>query len=197
MRGPGADERRARGVDAVCARERERQARKRRPAPAGRRAAGVRAERGLHRARRPRSRGGRRPPRAPRGAVRAPVEDQVRRASDRPARARAPNLAGSRRRPRRRRLHALPRDGARTKGTRSTPASPRRPTAARARGARASGRSARAGRAPVPAAQLLGGGSEPRRSSSRSTRFTCAWASGVSSQTQRVGTPCRLAVSIT
>ena len=41
-----------------------------------------------------------------------------------------------------------------------------------------------------------GVGSEPKRSSSRSTRLTCACASGVSSQMHRAATPCRPAASI-
>jgi hypothetical protein len=42
-----------------------------------------------------------------------------------------------------------------------------------------------------------GVGRAPKRSSSRSTRFTCACASGVSSHTQRTATPCGAAASST
>ena len=46
--------------------------------------------------------------------------------------------------------------------------------------------------APRERPQLLGRRAARRTaSSSRSTRLTCAWASGVSSQTHRAGTPCR------
>ena len=79
MCGCASDEDRARRVDPVRSCERERQPRQRRPAPAARRAGGVRAERTLDRAgdlgRQARDAVGERVD----GAARTPVEDQVRR----------------------------------------------------------------------------------------------------------------------
>ena len=146
MRGAGADQDRARRVEPVSARERERQSRQRRPAPAARRAAGVRtqcASAGPSTAAASRAARGR----APRRAARAPVEHEMRGAAGRPARARAPSPCDPARRGDE---HAGPVrcpawGGART---RSFPPGriPRRSMAARARGTSASATSARARR---------------------------------------------------
>ena len=69
--------------------------------------------------------------------------------------------------------------------------SPRRRPEARAREARASAASARAGPPPIvpPPSARPGAEATPKRSRRRSTRLTCACASGVSSQMQRAATP--------
>ena len=134
VRGAGADEHRAGRVDAVRPRERERKARKRRPAPAARRPGGVRAERGLDRPRdhRGKTAGGA----VERGAVavRVPVEDQVRRVRRWSRRGRAPSRRDGAPPPRRTRPPPFVPGSARAR----TPAvrrsrSPRHPQAARAR----------------------------------------------------------------
>ena len=188
------------GVDAVGPREGERKARERRPAPAARRPGGVRAEHGLER---PRGRGGDAAGGGVEGrpvAVRVPVEHEARRVRGSLAKGVLPALAVKRARGDE---HARLRSGrpsahGRTLVVRRS-RSPRPPPAARARAPRASATSARAGRAHAwrGPRSSSGPGSEPARSSRRSTRLTWACASGVSSQTHRTAAPCRPAASTT
>ena len=189
------------GSSSMGPRERERQPRERWPAPAGRRAAGVRADGALHGSvdrGREASEVGRE---CLRRAAGPPVEQQVRRvtvalrerafpAGAAQGRGRDEH-AGSR--PAVRRWTAREVDGFHA----GEPLVGR--PAARARGPCASARSARARRgdgAPAGAAHP-GSGARRTASSMRSTRLTWACASGVSSHTHRAGSPWRFAVSIT
>ena len=174
-------------VDAVLACERERQARQRRPAPAGGRAAGVRAQRGLDR---PGDHGGESFRSGP-STVSSPSGFQSKTrcgASGSPVRprpsARLREDAAATRTPAR-----SGRRGSATNGTCSTAAKPRPATGG------SSSRSVRIwevgastpGSVRASSRSWSGVGSEPKRSSRRATRLSWACASGVSSQTQRSG----------
>ena len=126
-----------------------------------------------------------------RGAVGPPVEERGAEPTDRPSRAPAPvRLARRGRRDE---------DGAGRQpaaGCERTAPARRREAFVRSRRLELAQRAHLRGRRQQPGslarASLTssGVGSEPKRSSRRSTRLTCACASGVSSQTQRTGTPC-------